>query len=142
MNTMHKAVTSRLNTKMVRFSFSTCHSTKSSIVLMISIAGKACEYCQRLFSWNSKVSKKDIRDGRRQLESGANSSLTLNYMEHLENCKHSRVGQQVYPEKGEVLRFKRPETLHHHPMTLYLDFETSNRSLAMVSHSLFIFFNI
>ena len=71
---------------------------------------------------------------QRQLESGADNSLTLNYMEHLENCKLSRVGRQDFPDKGEVMRFKKPETLHHQPMTLYLDFETSNRSLNTVRH--------
>ena len=37
-----------------------------------------------------------------------------------------------YPEKGEMLKFKRLESLHHHPMILYLDFETSSQKLNQV----------
>ena len=84
------------------------------------------------------MTTQDIRNGQKLFESGVDTSLTLNYLEHLENCKNSRVGQQVYPDKGETLRFRRLETLHPHSMICYLDFETSNQSLAEVRKSFFI----
>ena len=96
------------------------------------IAGKACDYCQRLFSWGPKVTSKDVKRGQKLLESGASKGLTLSYLEHLENCKNSRLGIQEYPDKGELLKFRRAEALHPHPMYIYLDFETSNCSLAEV----------
>ena len=66
------------------------------------------------------------------MEDPNQKSITLNYLQHLEVCKNSRVGMQEFPEKGELLQFKRPETLHHQPMIMYLDFETSNQSLSEV----------
>ena len=96
------------------------------------LSGKACEYCQRLFSWSSKVTTKDVRNASHLLGSVAHPSITLNYLEHIENCKNSRVTRQTFPEKGEMLAFKRVESLHHHPMLIYLDFETANQSLAKV----------
>ena len=66
------------------------------------------------------------------LEDPNQKTITLNYLQHLEVCKNSRVGMQEFPEKGELLKFTRPETLHHQPMIMYLDFETSNRSLSEV----------
>ena len=69
------------------------------------------------------------------LEDPHQKQISINYLEHLEVCKNSRVGMQAYPDKGEVLKFKQPETLHHHPMICYLDFETSHQSLSQVIFS-------
>lgn len=66
------------------------------------------------------------------MEDPSQKSITLNYLEHLEACKNSRVGLQLYPDKGELLKFKKPESLHPQPMIMYLDFETSNQSLSQV----------
>ena len=73
------------------------------------------------------------------MEDPSQKSITLNYLEHLEACKNSRVGLQLYPDKGELLKFKKPESLHPQPMIMYLDFETSNQSLSQVIFPLFSF---
>ena len=66
------------------------------------------------------------------MQDPAKKQVTMAYLEHLELCKNSRLGMLVYPEKGEMLKFKRLESLHHHPMILYLDFETSSQKLNQV----------
>ena len=43
---------------------------------------------------------------------------TKNYLKNIENCKNTRVTRQTFPEKGEVLTFKKVESLHHHPMLI------------------------
>ena len=73
-----------------------------------------------------------MRNASHLLGSDAHPSITMNYLEHIENCKNSRVTRQTFPEKGEVLTFKKVESLHHHPMLIYLDFETANQSLSEV----------
>ena len=69
-------------------------------------SGKACEFCQRLFQWGPKPTSKDVNRGQKLLQDPAKKQVTMAYLEHLELCKNSRLGMLVYPEKGEMLKFK------------------------------------
>jgi hypothetical protein len=98
--------------------------------------GLACDHCARTFSWDKKISfKPQMRKTANEFDSGQRDHRESDaYLEHIRTCSNKRIGTTTFPQKGTYLQFKKYEALHDHPISIYMDLETTHTPLSKLCH--------
>ena len=88
----------------------------------------------QLFSWSKEPTGPEIAASGDDFckPDKKEKQMTIRYLEHVIDCKNGKLSRQKWPEKGTCVEFERVHALRSQPLIVYMDFETSNRSLREV----------
>jgi hypothetical protein len=98
--------------------------------------GLACDHCARTFSWDKNISyKPQMRKTAMEFDNGTRGNRESDaYLDHIRTCSNKRIGVTTFPKKGTYLQFKKYEALHDHPISIYIDLETTHTPLSKLCH--------